>query len=134
MSGILGPGSEHEHRDDLAERIDREPQPENMRPATQAGTQFVQLEMRKGEVLKCAVMQARALLPSACQPGSDSVRVIPKDASSRFHIQAFTQGGEHFPDAGGRSFEAVQWGITTGTEGRAASLTAKGLNAFACAV
>ncbi len=44
--------------------VDRQPQPENMRPATQAGAQFVQLDMCEGEVLQGAVMQARALLAS----------------------------------------------------------------------
>lgn len=47
-----------------ASGVDRQPQPENMRPAAQAGAQFIQLEMREGEVLQGALMQARALLAS----------------------------------------------------------------------
>jgi hypothetical protein len=73
-----------------ASGIDRQPQPENTCPATQTSAQFVQVDMGEGEVLKCAAMQARALLPSACQPGGDGARVRPKDAPSRYHIQAFT--------------------------------------------
>jgi len=134
MSSVLGPGSELQHRDDLAAGVDRQPQPEDMRPAAQAGAQFVQLDMREGKVLQGAVMPAPALLKSACQPGGESDRLIPKHASSRFHIQAFAQRGEHFPNTGGWSFEAVERGIAPGAEGRAAGLTAKDLNAFACAV
>jgi hypothetical protein len=134
MRSALGPGSQMEHRDELADGVDRQPQPEDMRPATQAGAQLVQLDMGEGEVLQGAVMQACALLPSACQPGSDRARVIPKDAPSCCHIQAFAQRGEHFSDAGGGSFEAGERGVATGAEGGAAGLTAKGLNAFACAV
>jgi hypothetical protein len=85
-------------------------------------------------VLKCAAMQARALLTSACQPGGDGARVRPKDAPSRFPIQAFTERGEHFFDAAGGSCEAGEWGSATGAEGGAAGLTAQGLHAFACAV
>jgi len=114
--------------------VDRQPQPENMRPATQAGAPFVQLDLCEGEVLQGAVMQARALLPSACQPGGDGSRVVPEHAPGCRHIQAFTQRGEHFHDAGGWSFEAVERGGAAGAEGGAAGLTAKGLNAFACAV
>ncbi len=94
----------------------------------------VQVEMREGEVLQGAVMQARALLPSACQPGGDRFRVRPTHASSRCHIQAFAQRSEHFPDTGGGSFEAIERGIATGAESRAAGLTVQGLNAVACAM
>jgi hypothetical protein len=94
----------------------------------------VQLEMREGKVLKCAVMQPYALLPSSCEPGGDGARVRPTHASSRRHIQAFTQRGEHFPDAGGRSCEAIERGGAAGAEGGAAGLTATGLHAFAYAV
>jgi hypothetical protein len=134
MRSVLGPGSELEYRDELAEGIDRQPQPENMRPATQTCAQLVQLDMRKGEVLQGAVMLACALLPSPCQPGSDRTRVIPKYAPSCCHIQAFAQRGEHFPDARGWSFEAIERGVAASAEGGATGLTAKGLHAFACAV
>src|SRR5438876_846582 len=43
------------HGDDLAEGIDRQPQPQDRRRATQPGAQFVQVEMREGEVLQGAV-------------------------------------------------------------------------------
>jgi hypothetical protein len=117
-----------------ASGIDRQPQPEDMRPAAQPGAQFVQLDMREGEVLQGAVMYPCALLSSPAQPGSDRARVRAKYAPSGCHIQAFAQRGEHFSDAGGGSFESVQWGVAAGAEGRAAGLTAKGLKAFACAV
>jgi hypothetical protein len=65
--------------------------------------------MRRGEVL-----QARALLPSSCQPGGDRARVRPKYTLGRCYIQAFAQRGEHLPDAGGGSFEAVERGVAAG--------------------
>ena len=56
MSSVLSSGSELEYRDELAEGVDRQPQPEDTSPATQSSAQFVQLDMREGEVLQGAVM------------------------------------------------------------------------------
>jgi hypothetical protein len=90
--------------------------------------------MREGKVLQGVVMQACALLPSACQPGGDGPGVRPKDAPGRCHIQAVAQRGEHFSDAAGGSCEAGERGGAVGAEGGAAGLTATGLKAWACAV
>jgi hypothetical protein len=117
-----------------ASGIDRQPQPEDMPPAAETSAQFVQVKMREGEVLKWALMQARALLKSPCQPGSARARVRPTDAPSCCHIQAFAQRGEHFSDARGWCFEARERGGAAGAEGGATGRTAIGLNAFACAM
>jgi hypothetical protein len=85
MSSVLSSGSQLEYRDELAEGVDRRPQPEDTSPATQPSAQFVQLDMREG-----AVLQPCALLKSSSQPGGDSPRVLPTYAPGRRHIQAFT--------------------------------------------
>jgi hypothetical protein len=103
-----------EHGDDLAEGIDRQPQPQDRRRATQPGAQFVQVEMREGEVLQGAVRSPCALLPSPAQPGRDCAGMISTYAPSACHIQTFAQRGEHFSDAGGGSCESGQGGGAAG--------------------
>jgi hypothetical protein len=46
-------------------------------------------------------------------------------------IQSFGQRGQNLPNALGRGFEAVEWGIAPSTEGGLAGLAAQGLNPFA---
>ena len=61
MGSILGPRSQVQHRDDLGERIDYHPQPEDMCAAAQPTPQFIELKMREGEIVQEAVVECYAM-------------------------------------------------------------------------
>jgi hypothetical protein len=59
-----------EHRNTLGERIDGDPEPEDLRVAAQPRAQFIELQMRKSELAEGAFMQALSLC--SCSRASSS--------------------------------------------------------------
>jgi hypothetical protein len=66
---MLCASAEMEHRKNLREGIDGQPEPEHLCGAAQAGAQFVQLKMWEPEVAEGALVQGLCVLASASQKG-----------------------------------------------------------------
>jgi hypothetical protein len=76
---ILGAWTQLEHRNNLCEGIDSQPEPEHLCVAAQPGAQFVQLEMWKLEIAERTLVQGLSMLASASQPGSDCCLPVAED-------------------------------------------------------
>ena len=66
---MLCASAEMEHRKNLREGIDGQPEPEHLCGAAQPGAQFVQLEVREPQIAERALVQGLCVLPSASQKG-----------------------------------------------------------------
>ena len=66
---ILCARAEVKHRNNLGERIDGQPQPEDLFGATQPGSSFVQLEIRKLEMTEEALVQGLRVRARTRQKG-----------------------------------------------------------------
>ena len=64
---VLGPGSKVEDRNEFGQWIERNPEPEDVRSITQAGAEFVKLEMWEMKVAKPTVMEGCAVLAGPCE-------------------------------------------------------------------
>ena len=53
MCHVLRAGTQLEHGKKLGAGINRQPQPEHVLRAAQAGAQFIQLQVREAEVARC---------------------------------------------------------------------------------
>ena len=65
MSHGLSAGAELEHRNDLGEGIDGQPEPEHLFGAAQPGTQFIQLEVGDLQGVEAVLVQGLSVLASA---------------------------------------------------------------------
>ena len=130
MCHVLCAGTQSEHGKNLRARIDGQPEPEYLCGTAQPGAQFIQLQVWEVEMAKDAFVQGVCVLASASHPGGDSRLSVAKDAFSRGRIQPFGQRRQHDGDLLRRGFQAVQGRVASGTECAAASLAAKGLDAF----
>ena len=133
-SHVLGSRTELKHRQNLCQGIDGQPEPEYLSGAAPPGSQFIQLDMREPEMGEETLVQGLCMLPSASEPGGDSGLTVAEDPLSRGRIQPFGQRSEHHGDLVRGSFQTVQSSVTPGSEGGAASLTAKGLDALGTAM
>jgi hypothetical protein len=70
MGYVLGARTELEHRNHLGERIDDEPEPEDLLGVAQPGAQFVQLQVQEVQMTEEAFVQGLGMLPGARQKGS----------------------------------------------------------------
>jgi len=113
---ILCAGAEMEHRKDLGERIDGQPEPDHLCGAAQPGSQFVQLEMWEPEVAEGALMQGLCVLASARQPGSDRGLPVAEDTLCSGRIQPFGERRQHHCDLLRGGFQAVQGGVASSAE------------------
>jgi len=68
-----------QHRDHLAEGIDRHPQPHCVGAVTQARSEFVELDVRQVEVPQDAVVKRRALFTRSRHPGGDRRVTVTED-------------------------------------------------------
>src|SRR5262249_6974531 len=102
-----------------------------MRAAAQPCTQFIELEMREGEILEESVVERCAMFPGTAEPGGDSRMAMAKHPHGGGHIQAFGQCCQYLPDALGCCLEAVQRRRAPRTKGGLACLAAEGLDTFA---
>ncbi len=75
-----------------------------------------------------ALVQGLSVLASASEPSGDGGLPVAKDPRGLGRIQPFGQRSEHHGDLMGRGFQTVQGSVAPGSEGSAASLTAKGIN------
>jgi hypothetical protein len=66
---MLGARTQREHGQNLGARVDGQPEPEHVLRAAQAGTQFIQLEVRERELGEDALMQGLCMPASAREPG-----------------------------------------------------------------
>jgi len=64
MSHGLAARAELKHRNNLGERIDGQPEPENLVGSAQPGAQFIQLKMREPERAERALVQCLSVLAS----------------------------------------------------------------------
>jgi hypothetical protein len=87
-----------EHRKDLRERIDGQPEPDHLCGAAQPGSQFVQLEMWEPEGAEGALMQGLCVLASASQPGSDRGLPVAEDTLGSGRVQPFGERRQHHCD------------------------------------
>src|SRR5260221_3643403 len=128
MSRVLRAQTEMEHGKDLGAGIDDQPEPEHLLGVAEPGAEFVQLQVRKLEIAEKMLMEGVRVLPSAREPGGDGSLTIPEDPFGSGRVQPFSERREHRGDVVRRGFQAIQGSVASGTEGGAASLTAKGLD------
>src|SRR5690348_9882484 len=134
MCHMLGAGTELKDGKKLGAGIDGQPEPEHLFGTAQAGAQFVQLEMREVEMEEDPLVQSVRVYTCTSEPGGDSGLTITEDAFGGGRIQPFRQGREHQGDLLRGGFQTIQGCVPPGSEGGAASLTAKGLDMLGLAV
>jgi hypothetical protein len=110
--------------------VDGQPQPQYLLGAAEPRPQFVQLEIGKLEMTEKVLVKALCVLPSAGEPGGDRRMTVAEDTLGSRSIQSFGQRRQHDRDLLGRGFQPVQGSVTSCTEGGAAGLTPKRLDAL----
>jgi len=88
-----------QHRDQLADRINCQPQPQRVSTTPQPSAQFVELHMRQVEALEVVVVQRRAVHAGPGQPGGNGGMAVAEHPHGRSNIQSFRQRRQHFCDA-----------------------------------
>jgi hypothetical protein len=78
-------------RKDFRPGINDQPQPQDVSVAAQPGANFVQLQVRKVQVAKGALMEDLSVLGSACEPPPNGGVSNAEDAFSRGWVQPFGQ-------------------------------------------
>ena len=134
MRHVLCAGTQMEHRKNLGARVDGQPEPQHLCGAAQPGAQFVQLQVRELEMAEEALVQGVCVLASTGEPGGDGGLSEAEDPLGRGRVQPFGQRREHHGDLVGRGFQTIQGRVASGTEGGAAGLAAKGLDALGMAM
>jgi hypothetical protein len=76
-----------QQRDDFAERVKGDPQPQCVRPAAEPRAQFVELNVGEGEMPKDAVVEGGSVGDSPCQPGRDGGVAMSEQAHGGGHIE-----------------------------------------------
>ncbi len=127
---VLGSCPQVPHRDDFAQRVNRNPQPHCVRPAAEPRPQFVKLNVREGEIPKDPLVEDGTECSSPCQPGRDGGVAMSEHAHGGGQIEPFGQGCQHFANPPGRRFEPIEWCVTAGAERGATGLAAQGLNSL----
>jgi hypothetical protein len=97
---------------------------------TEPCSQFIQLQMWEPEMAEAAFVQELRVFTCTSQPGGDGRLSKAEDPLRGGRIQSFGQRREHYGDLVGGSFQTVQRSVAPGAERGAASLAAKGLDAF----
>jgi hypothetical protein len=123
-----------ESRDQLAQRIESQPEPEDLVARAQASADLVDLDVGKTQVQEASLVEGLAMLASAMEPASDRRLLMAKDPHGCRDVEPLGKSGEDFGDPSGSGLETVQGSVATGGEGVTTSLAAKGLDAFALAV
>jgi hypothetical protein len=91
MGGSLGSRAQVQHRDDLGQRIEGQPEPQGVRPIAEPTPQFVKLELREMEPSEEAVVQRRAVRAGPRQPGGDGRVAMAEHPHGSRHTQPFRQ-------------------------------------------
>jgi hypothetical protein len=91
LGHVLGAGTQLEDGNALAQRINGDPEPQDLGVAAQPRAQFVQWQMRQREVTKGALMQGLGMRPCPQEPMCDGRMSKAKDPFSRRQIQSFRQ-------------------------------------------
>ncbi len=123
-----------EHRDDLGEGVNGQPEPLHLRMAAKPGAQFVQLQVREPQMAEGPLVQGLGVFPCARQPGGDRGLSKTEDPRGSRKVQPFGQRREHHGDLLRGRFQTVQGRVASRTEGGAAGLTPKGLDRFGLAM
>ncbi len=126
--------AEVHHGNEFGERINRQPQPANVRATTEAYAEFVQLHMWQVEVLDPAVVEPRTMIAGSSEPGRHRGVALPNDACGSGNIQPLSQGSQHLAHTLRSRLEAIERRVQAGTEGGSAGLTAEGLDPLMPAV
>jgi hypothetical protein len=120
-----------QHRDQLAQGIDRQPQPQCVGAVRQARSELVELDVRQVELPQDAVVKRRAVFTRPRQPaGNRRVRVAEDPRRGRDR-QPLCQCCQDFATALGGGFQTVEWRIATRAKGGPTRLAAQGLDALA---
>jgi hypothetical protein len=130
MGRMLRAQTQMQDRKNLCTGVDGQPQPQYLLGAARPRPQFVQLERGKLEMTEKVLVKALCVLPSAGEPGGDRRMTVAEDTQGLGSIQSFGQRRQHDRDLLGRGFQPVQGGVTSCTEGCAAGLTPKRLDAL----
>jgi hypothetical protein len=101
-----------------------------MSATPQPGANFVELDVREGEIPQPVVVERRAVFARSREPGRDGGVPMTEHAHRGGDIQPFSQSREHFTDALGRGLEPVQWRIPSRANGRITRLTTHCLDAL----
>jgi hypothetical protein len=128
MGHVLRAGTQLEHRQNLRARIDDQPQPLHLHMAAQPGAQFVQLDVWEMQMAERVLMQHLRMLSRARQPPRDGGLTVAEDTLSCGSVQPFGQSRQHHGDLLRWRFQAIQRGVTPGSERGAAGLTTKPLD------
>ena len=134
MGSILSARTEVEHRDQLAERVNDDPEPQHVGAVTQPRAEFIQLEVGQVQLLQPAVMQASTMLPGTRDPARNRLLGVAEHAASSRDTQPFRKHREHEAHLLRGGFQAIESRMPPGTEGAAARLTAKGLDPLGLAM
>src|SRR5258708_14209389 len=127
MSHVLCAGTELEHRQNLSERIDGQPEPEHLRGTAQPGAQRVQLEVRELEMEEEALVQGVRVPTCTSEPPRNSGLSKAEDPLGGGRIEPFGQSREHHGDLVRGGFQAIQGGVASGTACAVARLATKRL-------
>src|SRR5215207_6742706 len=103
-----------QHGDQLADRINRQPQPQRVHAAPQPNAELVELDMQQVQVPQGAVVQRRTVPTRTCQPGGDGSGTVAKNPHGSGHREPFGYGRQHLTYALGRRFEPIEWRVSTG--------------------
>src|SRR5262249_38757343 len=130
MCRILRARTQMQHGDQLADRINRQPQPQRVHAAPQPSAELVELDMQQVQVPQGAVVQRRTVPPRTCQPGGDGSGTVAKNPHGSGHREPFGHGRQHLTYALGRRFEPIEWRVSTGRKRGATGLAAQRLDAL----
>ncbi len=122
MCHVLRAGAQMEHRNNLRERVDGQPEPQHLCGAAQPCAQFIQLQVWEVQMAEEALVHGLRVLASAENP-----------FGSR-RIQPFGQRREHHGYLVRGGFQTVQGRVAPGSERGAAGLTTKRLDALGTAM
>jgi hypothetical protein len=98
MRRKLRAGAEMEHRKKLGEGINGQPEPQHLFGAAQPGAQFVQLEVRKPEGAKEALVSRLSVRARARQPRGDGGLSIAENPRGRRWVQPTGSSRQHHGD------------------------------------
>jgi len=134
MGHVLCTRTQLEDGKNLGAGINSQPQPQDLCGAAQPGSQFVQLQVREVQVAEAALVQGVCMPACTSEPGRDGSLTGAEDPRSRGRVKPFSQRREHHCYLVRGSFQAVQRRVASSTEGGAAGLTPKRLDAFGLAM
>ena len=128
MRRMLRAEAELNHRKNLRQRINGQPEPQHVLATPQPGSQFVQLEMWDLQGVEAALVQGLSVLACACELRGDGGLLVAEDPFGGGSVQPFGQRREHHCNLLRGGFQTIQRRVASSTERSAASLAPKRLD------